>query len=120
MSTSQRAISNLPEREQPISEQFRQIGDQWVDAAAAADLLEDLKGATLAKFKSDIIEKNPGTADNAAERIAKASKEWTDYVTNVVNAQKKSRRLWIQMKELEMRHSEKMSGEATARREMGL
>ena len=110
----------LPAHERPISEQFRLVAKKWVDAAAAADLLSGMKKSTLAKFKCDYIEKNPGTADNAAERIALASDEWVTYLKSMIEAQKKSRLLWAQMEYLRMRHAEKMSEDATARREMGL
>ena len=43
---------------QPISEEYRIVAKQWVDAEAAASLLEDTKSAVLAqKMASKLLDR---------------------------------------------------------------
>ncbi len=104
----------------PISERFRIIADEWADQDCAAFILDEMKTATLAKMKVDLIEANPGMADNAADRIARASEAWAQYIRDMAEARRKANRLKGQMKELEMRHREWIGRDATARAEMRL
>lgn len=116
MSISARAtatIQQLPESERPISEQFRVVARQYVDADAAANLLEETKSAVLAKLmmaEGDI-------PVSKAEMRVKASKAWADHIEHMVNARAKATRLKVQMDYLRMRHSEWMSETANARAE---
>ena len=120
MSTSQRAISELPEREQPISEQFRIVAKQWVDADAAASLMEELKTTTLEKMKQRIIEDEGPMAENKAERQAKCDPEWEAYLRGMCAHRATANRLKVQMKYLEIKHREWIGLDATARAEMKL
>ena len=57
MSISERAtpkIAEIPEADRPLSEQWRIAARQWVDAEAAAQLLEDLKTTSLEQFKQQL------------------------------------------------------------------
>ncbi len=112
----QQPVHNLP-----YSEQFRIVAKQWVDADAAASLLEELKTTTLEKIKTDIIAKEGGgMADNKAERLAKCSDVWSEYIRSMCASRSAANKLKVQMKYLEMRFQESQSAAATARAEMRL
>ena len=71
MSISERAaakIKDVPERDRPISEQFRIVAKQWCDADSAASLMEELKTTSLEKIKASIIGQSNDMPDNAATR----------------------------------------------------
>lgn len=99
----------------PWSEQFRIVSKSWVDAEAAASLLEDTKSAVL----SERMQAHPG-AINKAEATVKASPEWRDYVERIVKARKAANLLKVQMEYLRMKFNEWQSHEATKRSEMRL
>ncbi len=105
---------------QPLSEQFRIIAKQWVDADNAASLLEETKTTVLAQRKADLIKIEPDLADNAAERRVKADPEWEKWITEMVEARTKANRLKLQLEYIRMRHAEHQSFEASKRAEMRL
>jgi hypothetical protein len=100
----------------PWSEQFRIVAKQWVDADAAATLLEDTKSAVLAER----MQAHADLPVNRAEQIVKSSAEWRDHVEKMVNARKAANRLKVQMEYLRMKFSEWQSHEATKRTEARL
>jgi hypothetical protein len=100
----------------PWSEQFRVVAKQWVDADAAATLLEDTKSAVLAER----MQAHAELPVNRAEQIVKSSPEWRDHVEKMVNARKSANRLKVQMEYLRMKFSEWQSHEATKRTEARL
>ena len=104
----------------PISEQFREAADQWVDADAAASLLEETKSAVLAEMQSNIISQDIKIAINRAEMLVKASPEWRNHVTKIVEARRQANRYKVKCDYLRMRHSEQQSQEATQRVEARL
>lgn len=110
----------LPEHEAPLSEQFRIIAERYVDASAAAQLLEELKSARMAQLIAEQRKLDPALAFNAAENNVKASPEWVEYITDMVNAKKGANKLKAQLEYIRMRHSERMSSEATERAERKL
>lgn len=112
--------SALPTKDQPISEQFRVVAKQWVDADAAASLLEELKSTTLEKIKSDLIQKQGPMPDNTATRLAKCSEDWEEYVREMCANRTTANRLKVQLEYLKMKFSEWQSAAATARAEMRL
>lgn len=120
MSTSARAIANLPERDQPISEQFRIVAKQWVDADAAASLMEELKTTTLEKMKDTIIKDGGPMPDNTATRIAKCDPQWATYIKQMCKHRSDANLLKVQLEYLRMRHREWIGADATARAEMKL
>ena len=101
---------------QPWSEQFRVVAKQWVDADAAATLLEDTKSAVLAER----MQAHAELPVNRAEQLVKSSPEWRDHVEKMVNARKAANRLKVQMEYLRMKFSEWQSHEATKRTEARL
>jgi hypothetical protein len=104
----------------PISEQYREAANNWVDADAAASLLEETKSAVFAERVSELIEKNIRLAVNRAEVLVKSSGEWKDHVTKMVEARRQANRYKVTMEYLRMRFSEQMSVEATHRAEARL
>lgn len=105
------AVQNLP-----WSEQFRIVAKQWVDADAAASILEDTKSAVL----SERMQALGDMPVSKAEAIVKASPEWRGHIQEMVNARKASNRLKVQMEYLRMKFSEWQSHEATKRTEARL
>lgn len=95
----------------PLSEQYAAIAEAWVDADAAANLLEDCKSA----FLSQKMQLMAGQPLNRAEALVKSSPEWRDYIEKMVNARKQANLLKVQMETLRMRHSEWMSEDANNR-----
>ena len=105
---------------EPYSEQFRVVAKRWVDADAAATLLEDTKSALLSERVQNLIRSEPGMAINRAEAAVKASDEWKDWIGEMVEARKKANLLKVQMEYLRMKSGEQASYEATKRAEMKL
>ena len=100
----------------PISEQFRIVAKQWVDADNAARLLEETKTAVLAQrmaAEGDIPAAH-------AERNVKASDEWHTFIHGLVDARTAANRLKVQLDYIRMQASEHQSFEATKRAEMKL
>lgn len=105
---------------EPYSEQFRVVAKRWVDADAAATLLEDTKSALLSERVQSLIRSEPGIAINRAEAAVKASDEWKDWIGGMVEARKKANLLKVQMEYLRMKFAEWNSHEATKRTEARL
>lgn len=116
MSISERAragVTELPERERPISEQFRIVARQWVEADKAANILEECKSAVLSKLmmaKGDM-------AVSKAEMLSKASDEWDEHLNLMVQARSDANLKKVQMEFIRMQFSEWQSNDANARRE---
>lgn len=99
------------ESNKPLSEQYYELATRWVDADAAATLLEDCKSAFLSQ-RMQLMGDKPV---NRAEANVKASLEWRDYIEKMVNARKQANLLKVQMETIRMRHSEWQSQEANER-----
>ena len=104
------------EQNAPLSEQFRIIAKRWVDADAAASLLEESKSA----FLSHLMASMGDMPVSKAEMSVKASEKWTTYVTQMVDARKSAALLKVQLEYIRMRFHEWQSYEATKRAEMKL
>lgn len=104
------------EQNAPLSEQFRIIAKRWVDADAAASLLEESKSA----FLSQLMASMGDMPVSKAEMSVKASEKWTTYVTQMVEARKNAALLKVQLEYIRMRFHEWQSYEATKRAEMKL
>ena len=100
----------------PLSEQYRLIAKRWVDADAAATLLEETKSAVLSRNMAALGD----MAVSKAEMTVKASAEWTDYIEKMVAARKQAALLKAQLEFIRMRFNEWQSAEATKRAEMKL
>jgi hypothetical protein len=113
-------LRNVRDSNASLADKYSMVGARWVDEDNAARLLEETKTVVLEQRKADIILVNPGMADNAAERQAKADPEWHEWVRNMVTAKTRANRLKLALKVIDMRHSEQQSFEATKRAEMKL
>ena len=106
--------------ERPISELFRIAGLEYADLNAAASLKEELRTATLARWKQEVVTQNGGNMpDNKADRLVRSSDRWVDYNKDMVETRRLADRAFVQRKYYEMVDREKQSAEATARKEMG-
>lgn len=104
------------EQNVPLSEQYRVVAKSWVDADAAASLLEETKSAVLAKMMA-------GQGDipvSRAEMNVKASDEWREFITKMVEAREKAALLKVKLEYIRMKFHEWQSIEATKRAEMKL
>ncbi len=100
----------------PISEEYRIVAKNWVDAEAAASMLEDTKSAVLSQ-KMMALGDMPVSK---AEMQVKASDDWFDFIHSTVEARKKANLLKVQLEYIRMRSSEWASAEASKRAEMRL
>lgn len=100
----------------PWAEQYRLIAKRWVDANAAADLLEETKSAMLAR----LMLAQGDMPVSRAEMNVKASQEWDDFINSMVEARKAATLLQVQTKYIYMKFMEQQSHSATARAEMRL
>lgn len=100
----------------PLSEQFRLIAKKWVEAKAAADILEESKTAVLSQRMMATGEQTI----SKAEMTVKSSPEWHEYLTKMVEARQKANMLKVQLEYIQMQFSEWQSSEATRRAEMKL
>ena len=100
----------------PLSEQYRIVAKQYIEANAAADILEELKSATL----SQMMQNHASLPVSRAEMMVKSSSEWTDYINSMVEARKTSNLKKAQLEWIRMKFSEQQSREATERAERRL
>jgi hypothetical protein len=101
---------------EPISEQYRIVAKKWVDAEAAASMLEDTKSAVLSQQMLALGEM-PGSK---AEMLTKANPEWVDHIKKITEARAAANLLKVQLEYLKMKSGEQASFEATRRAEMKL
>jgi hypothetical protein len=104
------------EHNAPLSEQYRVVAKSWVDAEAAASLLEETKSAVLARM----MLAQGDMPVSRAEMNVKASDEWREFIQKMVEAREKAAFLKVKMEYIRMRASEQQSIEATKRAEMKL
>ena len=100
----------------PLSEIWKEAADDWVDKDAAARMLEETKSlrfAQLCAMQGDI-------PVNRAEQTVKASRNWYDEVTTIVNSRTEANKAKVRMESIKMRHSEHMNDEANHRTEARL
>lgn len=101
---------------EPVSEQYRVLAEEWCDAESAASLLEDTKSAIL----SQMILEVGGTAINRAEAQVKAAPRWIDHLEKINRARTHANKLKVRLEYLKMKFWENQSGEASKRAEMRL
>lgn len=104
-------MSNLP-----ISEQYRLTAKEWVEADAAANLLEETKSAVLSQHMAALGD----MPVSKAELAVKSTADWHQYLTEMVEARKKANLLKVKCEWLRMRFMEWNSENATRRAEMKL
>ena len=107
---------NAPQVNLPWSEQYRITAKKWVDADAAADLLESTKSAVLAQ-KMLALGDMPVSR---AEMLVKGSDEWRGELLAITTARQAANLLKVQLEYIKMRFQEWSSENATKRVEMRL
>lgn len=100
----------------PWSEQYRIVAKSWVDADAAASLLEETKSAVLSRLMSQ----QGDVAVNRAEITVKSGAEWNRFLADMVEARKQATFLKVKLEYLRMKFQEWSSENATKRAEMRL
>jgi hypothetical protein len=100
----------------PLSEQFRLAAEEWVDADAAANFLEETKGAVLSRMMAAYGE----IAVSRAEMNVKSSDAWMDHLKKMLAAREKAAMLKVKVDYIKMRFQEWQSAEANNRAEMRL
>jgi hypothetical protein len=101
---------------EPLSEQYRIVAKKWVDAEAAASMLEDTKSAVLSQQMLALGE----MPVSKAEMLTKANPEWIDHIKKITEARAAANLLKVQMEYIRMKSGEQASFEATRRAEMKL
>ncbi len=99
-----------------ISEQFRIAAKDWVEKDSAANMLEESKSAFLSQRMASLGD----MPVSKAELQVKASPEWSEYVSSMVDARKAANMSKVKCEYIRMRFSEWQSAEATARAERRL
>ena len=120
MSTRQRMVPDMPERERSLSEQYRVAANAWVDVDAAARRLEELKTTAMEQQKNALILEEGPMPDSHAERRVKAAPAWEEYIVAMVNARTEANRLKVEMEVLRMQEREMRDRNETIRAEMRL
>ena len=100
----------------PLSEQYRIVAKAYVDADSAASILEETKSAVLARMMLALGD----MPVSRAEMQTKAAAEWSEFVTNMVDARKKAAFLKVKLEYIRMKFNEQQSIEASKRAEMRL
>jgi len=98
----------------PLSERYRVAGEDWADKEAAAQLLEDMKSAIMAQRQLMLGD----IPVNKAEQSVKASKEWTGYINNIIEARKVANYAKINLEVRRMEYYEQQGKDANQRSEM--
>ena len=109
-----------PHHNEPISERFRIVAKQWVDADEAASLMEETKSSVLSDMIGKVISFNIGMPYNKAEIAAKSSDEYKEFITEMVKLRSAANLLKVKLEYIRMQFSEQQSHEATARAERRL
>ena len=100
---------------EPWSEQWRIAASEWVDADAAARLLEETKGAVFAQM---VLGQGDNIAVNRAENNVKGSPEWADHIRKIVEAKTHANKLKVKAEYIKMRYWEEQGANASKRAEM--
>lgn len=104
MSVSARALaaSPMPEHERPISEQFRIVSKQWVDADAAALLLKNNKETVFC----EMVLAMGDMPITKAERMVRVSQGWKDHLQKIAEARREANLKRAQLEYLKIRERE--------------
>ncbi len=100
----------------PISEQFYEAALEWSDKEAAASLKEDLKSSVMSQMMIALGE----MPVNRAEATVKASTEWVNHVTGIVELRRDANKAKAYMEVIRMRFQQWSNEQANARTEARL
>ena len=100
----------------PLSERYRIAAKEWVELDNKARLMEETKSAVLSQRMAALGD----MPVSKAEMAVKASTEWREFVTEMVESRTQSNLKKVELEWLRMRFSEQQSREATERAERKL
>lgn len=106
-------VTELAERDRPVSEQYRIIAKAWTAAEAAAHVLEETKSAVFAQ-KCVALGEMPV---NRAEQTVKASQDWFEHLEKIVAARREANLKKVQLEYIRMKFSEWQAMDANSRSE---
>jgi hypothetical protein len=95
----------------PLSEQYARKGALWVDAEAAASLMENSKTVVMSQ-RVKALGDMPSTR---AEHIVRATPEWEQFIRDMVEARRLANQYKIEREVIKMRHSEWVGEDANHR-----
>jgi hypothetical protein len=116
MTLSERAtagIREIPQRDRPISEQYRVMAKMWVEAEKAACMLEETKSAVLSQL---MIAEGDMPVSKAEMRV-KGSPAWRNHLTAMVEARSDANLRKVHLEYIRMQFSEWQAGDANQRSE---
>lgn len=91
-------------------------GEEWADREAAAQILEETRKPLLHKIGTDSGEK----AESGKERIAYASEDYHEHVTQMVEARRNANRAKVKYGAIQVLAEMLRTRESTRRAEMGM
>jgi hypothetical protein len=110
----------MKEADKPLSELYRIAAEQWGDTYSAWYTYSENKTTTLAVLTSAEIEMNPKLSEAKAQRLAKCTDAWQNYMKEMCDLHTKALRLRAMKESIDMRYHEKQSADANARKERNL
>lgn len=110
------ASRDIPNDERLVSEKFRLAAIAFVELDGAARMLEACRDVVL----SQMIQARNDMPVARAERAAKSSTEWAEYIRKMVEARTAANMKKVEMEFYKMRHMESTSFEANMRHEARL
>lgn len=96
------------------ADRYREMGEDWADKEAAAQLLEDTKSAVMAQWQTELGD----LPVNRAEQTVKASARWRSYIQDTVDARKAANLAKVRLEATRMKAMEYQAKEANNRTEM--
>jgi hypothetical protein len=100
--------------DKPLSEVFAEAAQAWVEAEAAAQILDDTKTLIMAQKQTALGD----LPVNRAEQQIKASADWYEHIEKIVEARKVANYAKMDLEIIRMRFNEQSSREANARLEL--
>ena len=110
-------VNPMPDSERPLCEQFRIVAKRWVDADAAASLLEETKSACMSQRQLALGE----MPVSRSEMLVKASDDWHEHLAKIVAARAAANMLKVNMEYLRMveRQADRDDWNQRSERKMG-
>lgn len=96
---------------EPISDQWYQAANRWVDAESAANLLEETRSAIF----SQMTLRQTASSVAARELMARGSDDWMNHVQKIADARRHANKLKIECDFLKMKYFEAAGQAATER-----
>ena len=102
---------------EPLVEQWHKAAMAYVDAEAAAQILEESRTSVLAERVGSLLEADPKMSYARAETKVKASIAWHDYIEGMVRARTNANRLKVERDTIDKKFWVQKSEEANHRME---